>query len=303
MTSPELVVETKGLTKRYRGSVLAVDNLDLRVRRGEVYGFLGPNGAGKTTTLKMLLGLVRPTAGSATVVGHAPGAGEGLKHVGAIVESPAFYPYLSARDNLRVMAEYSGVPSSRVDAALGEVQLDGRARDKFGTYSLGMKQRLGLAAALLKEPDLLILDEPTNGLDPAGMVEMRALIKELGRGRRTVLLSSHLLGEVEQICDRVGVIQKGKLVTEGTVEQLRGEVTLSVRAQPLSQARETLDRLLGSDAVSIEDGALRLKVDPSRAPEITRALVAAGVEVIEVRTDERSLEEVFLKLTGDGSGQ
>jgi ABC-2 type transport system ATP-binding protein len=303
MSSPELVVETKGLTKRYRGSVLAVDNLELRVRRGEVYGFLGPNGAGKTTTLKMLLGLVRPTAGSATVVGHPSGAGEGLKHIGAIVESPAFYPYLSARDNLRVMADYSGVPSSRVDAALGEVQLDGRARDKFGTYSLGMKQRLGLAAALLKEPDLLILDEPTNGLDPAGMVEMRALIKELGRGQRTVLLSSHLLGEVEQICDRVGVIQKGQLVTEGTVEQLRGEVTLLVRAQPLSQARETLDRLLGSDAVSIEDGALRLKVDPSRAPEITRALVAVGVEVIEVRTGERSLEEVFLELTGNGSGQ
>jgi ABC-2 type transport system ATP-binding protein len=303
MSSPELVVETKGLTKRYRGSVLAVDNLELRVRRGEVYGFLGPNGAGKTTTLKMLLGLVRPTAGSATVVGHPSGAGEGLKHIGAIVESPAFYPYLSARDNLRVMADYSGVPSSRVDAALGEVQLDGRARDKFGTYSLGMKQRLGLAAALLKEPDLLILDEPTNGLDPAGMVEMRALIKELGRGQRTVLLSSHLLGEVEQICDRVGVIQKGQLVTEGTVEQLRGGVTLLVRAQPLSQARETLDRLLGSDAVSIEDGALRLKVDPSRAPEITRALVAVGVEVIEVRTGERSLEEVFLELTGNGSGQ
>jgi ABC-type multidrug transport system ATPase subunit len=302
MSSPGLVVETQGLTKRYRGSVVAVDNLELRVRRGEVYGFLGPNGAGKTTTLKMLLGLVRPTAGSATVVGHAPGAGEGLKHVGAIVESPAFYPYLSARDNLRVMADYSGVPSSRVDAALGEVQLDGRARDKFGTYSLGMKQRLGLAAALLKEPDLLILDEPTNGLDPAGVVEMRALIKELGRGQRTVLLSSHLLGEVEQICDRVGVIQKGKLVTEGTVEQLRGDVTLLVRAQPLSQARETLDRLLGSDAVSFEDGALRLKVDPTRAPEITRALVTVGVEVIEVRTDERSLEEVFLKLTGEGSG-
>jgi ABC-2 type transport system ATP-binding protein len=200
------------------------------------------------------------------------------------------------------MAEYSGVPSSRVDAALSEVQLDGRARDKFGTYSLGMKQRLGLAAALLKEPDLLILDEPTNGLDPAGMVEMRGLIKELGRGQRTVLLSSHLLGEVEQICDRVGVIQKGKLVTEGTVDQLRGDVTLRVRAQPLSQARDTLERLLGRDAVAIEDDTLRLKVDSARAPEITRTLVAAGVEVIEVRTGERSLEEAFLELTGDESG-
>ncbi|MDQ6713096.1 MAG: ABC transporter ATP-binding protein [Candidatus Dormibacteraeota bacterium] len=298
----DLVVETKGLGKRYGGTVLAVDNLELRVRRGEVYGFLGPNGAGKTTTLKMLLGLVRPTAGSATVVGHPAGAGEGLKHIGAIVESPAFYPYLSGRDNLTVMADYSRVASSRIDAALDEVQLANRARDKFATYSLGMKQRLGIAAALLKEPDLLILDEPTNGLDPAGMVEIRALIKELGRGQRTVLLSSHLLGEVEQICDRVGVIQKGKLVTEGTVEELRGDVTLLVRAQPLSQAGETLERLLGRDAVSIEDGVFRLKVDSSRAAEITRTLVAAGVEVIEVRRSERSLEEAFLTITGDESG-
>jgi ABC-type multidrug transport system ATPase subunit len=302
ISGPDLVVETKGLTKHYRGAVVAVDNLNLTVRRGEVYGFLGPNGAGKTTTLKMLLGLVRPTAGSATVVGHPPGAEEGLEHVGAIVESPAFYPYLSARDNLTVMANYCRVPSSRVNAALDEVQLDGRARDKFGTYSLGMKQRLGIAAALLKEPDLLILDEPTNGLDPAGMVEMRGLIKELGRGRRTVLLSSHLLGEVEQICDRVGVIQKGKLVTEGTVDQLRGDVTLLVRAKPLPQARETLEGLLGRDAVSIADDALRLKVDPSRAPEITRTLVTAGVEVIEVKTGERTLEEAFLELTSEESG-
>jgi ABC-2 type transport system ATP-binding protein len=301
-SSPELIVDTVGLTKRYGRTVLAVDDLNLRVHRGEVYGFLGPNGAGKTTTLKMLLGLVRPTAGIATVVGHPPGTEEGLRHVGAIVESPAFYPYLSARDNLTVMANYSGVPPSRVDAALSEVQLDARARDKFGTYSLGMKQRLGLAAALLKEPDLLILDEPTNGLDPAGMVEMRGLIKELGRGQRTVLLSSHLLGEVEQICDRVGVIQKGKLVKEGTVDQLRGDVTLLVRAQPLPQARETLERLLGRDAVSVEDEALRLKVDATRAPEITRTLVAAGVEVIEVRTGERSLERAFLELTSDESG-
>ena len=302
MSLAEFIVETQGLSKRYNGKVLAVDNLELRVRRGEVYGFLGPNGAGKTTTLKMLLGLVRPTAGTASVAGHPPGAEEGLKHVGAIVESPAFYPYLSARDNLTVMADYAGVASTRVDAALSEVQLTSRARDKFATYSLGMKQRLGVAAALLKEPDLLILDEPTNGLDPAGMVEMRALIKELGRGGRTVLLSSHLLSEVEQICDRVGVIQTGKLVTEGTVDQLRGDVTLLVRAQPVAQAQETLTRLLGAGAVSVEDGVLRLNVDPSRAAEITRTLVAAEVEVIEVRTGERSLEEVFLQLTGDKGG-
>ncbi len=297
MGDDAFIVETRGLTKRYGAKVLAVDGLDLRVKRGEVYGFLGPNGAGKTTTLKMLVGLVRPTAGSATVADGPAGSDEGLRRAGAMIESPAFYPYLSGRDNLQVMADYSGVSSSRVAAALDEVQLTDRAGDRYSTYSLGMKQRLGIAAALLKEPDLLILDEPTNGLDPAGMVEMRELLKELGRGRRTVLLSSHLLGEVEQICDRVGVIQKGTILTEGTVDQLRGAAHVVVRAEPAAQAQPILELMLGSEAVSLVDGAFQLKADPSRAAEINRALVAAGVEVIEVRTSERSLEEVFLELT------
>jgi ABC-2 type transport system ATP-binding protein len=215
-------VQTTALSKRYGNGVLAVDRLELRVRRGEVYGFLGPNGAGKTTTLKMLLGLIRPTSGQATVMGLPPGDPAGLARVGALVESPSFYPYLSGRDNLRVVAHSCGLSKARVEAALEEVDLGGRARDAFQTYSLGMKQRLGVAAALVKEPDLLILDEPTNGLDPQGMVEMRHLIRELGRGERTVLLSSHLLNEVEQICDRVGVIVNGRLVAEGTVEEVRG---------------------------------------------------------------------------------
>jgi ABC-2 type transport system ATP-binding protein len=293
----DFVVETEGLTKRY-GAVLAVDRLRLRVRRGEVYGFLGPNGAGKTSTLRMLLGLIRPTAGSAQVVGLPPGSPAGLARVGALVESPAFYPYLSGRDNLHVICDYCGVPSSRIDSALDEVDLLARGRDSFQTYSLGMKQRLGVAAALIKEPELLILDEPTNGLDPQGMVEMRQLIKELGRGRRTVLLSSHLLNEVEQICDRIGVIQKGVLVAEGTVDEVRGTSSvLIVRASPNDRARALLGEWLGPDQVVEADGALRLNVEPARAAELNRRLVLADLEVSELHVAERSLEEVFLQLT------
>ncbi|MDP9454403.1 MAG: ABC transporter ATP-binding protein [Actinomycetota bacterium] len=294
----DLLVETRGLTKRYGGRITAVDSLDLAVRRGEVYGFLGPNGAGKTTTLRMLLGLIRPSSGKARVLGEKPGSPEGLSRVGALVESPAFYPYLSGKDNLRVMARYAGVPWWRVDEALMEVELGGRAKDKFRKYSLGMKQRLGVAAALLKDPELLILDEPTNGLDPKGMADMRALIRQLGHGNRTVLLSSHLLGEVEQICDRVGVVRKGKLVAEGTVSELRGREGLLVRASPLEEALYIAARLAGVEEATVVDGALRLIVDPERAAEINGKLVSAGISVSELRPAEQSLEEVFLELTG-----
>jgi ABC-type multidrug transport system ATPase subunit len=298
----ERVVETRGLTKRYGGSILAVDQLDLNVFRGEVYGFLGPNGAGKTTTLRMLLGLIRPTAGSATVAGHAPGEPGGLARIGAIVETPAFYPYLSGWDNLKVIADYCRVPDSRLADALEQVELTPRAKHKFSTYSMGMKQRLGVAAALIKEPDLLILDEPTNGLDPQGMIDMRKLIVDLGKGERTVLISSHLLGEVEQMCTRIGVIQKGRLVAEGTIDELRGATTLSVRAAPAAQAGEILTRLLGAAAVTQRDGLFALKVDPARAAEINRALVTGNVEVSELTAGQRSLEDVFIELTGTEGG-
>ena len=291
-------METRGLTKRYGRRITAVDGLDLTVKRGEVYGFLGPNGAGKTTTLRMLLGLIRPSSGTARVLGQRPGAPEGLARVGALVESPAFYPYLSGKDNLRVMARYAGVPYWRVDEALMTVELQGRAKDKFKKYSLGMKQRLGVAAALLKDPDLLILDEPTNGLDPKGMADMRALIRELGHGNRTVLLSSHLLGEVEQICDRVGVVRKGRLVAEGTVSEIRGREGLLVRAKPLEEASYIASRLAGVEEATVVDGTLRLVVNSERAAEINGKLVNAGVEVSELRPAEQSLEEVFLELTG-----
>ncbi len=294
----QLLVETKGLTKRYGSKTTAVDNLDLTVRRGEVYGFLGPNGAGKTTTLRMLLGLIKPTSGTATVLGKAPGDSEGLAGLGALVESPAFYPYLSGRDNLKVMARYSGVKKPRIGEVLGQVELSGRAKDKYRKYSLGMKQRLGVAAALLKDPDLLILDEPTNGLDPKGMADMRSLIRELGRGERTVLLSSHMLGEVEQICDRVGVIQNGELVAEGTVAELRGDTGLLVRADPVDEAAEIAKKLAGVEEVRETDGTLRLSIDPENAAEINEKLVSAGLRVSELRPATQSLEEVFLELTG-----
>jgi ABC-2 type transport system ATP-binding protein len=293
------VVETRDLTKVYGKHVVAVDRLGLTVRRGEVYGFLGPNGAGKTTTLRMLLGLVRPTRDTATVLGRSRGDPEGLARVGAMVEAPAFYPYLSGRDNLRVTARYAGLPADGIDAALDVVELGPRAGDKFQTYSQGMKQRLGVAAALLKDPELLILDEPTNGLDPAGMADMRALIRRLGSGDRTVLLSSHLLGEVQQVCDRVGVISRGRLIVEGTVEELRGGRTLLVRAEPLGMAREHAERLLGPERVEVLDGTLRLDADPADASRINRELVRANVAVSELRQFERTLEEAFLELTGE----
>ena len=299
----DAVVETRGLTKVYGKDIVAVDRLDLTVGRGEVYGFLGPNGAGKTTTLRMLLGLIRPTSGVATVAGAAPGTPESLVKVGAIVETPAFYPYLSGYDNLRLLAIYCGVPVTRVANALDEVELTPRARHKFSTYSMGMKQRLGIAAALIKEPELLILDEPTNGLDPQGMADVRNLIIELGKGDRTVLVSSHLLGEVELMCTRIGVIRKGKLVAEGTIDELRGDATLKVRATPADKAREVLERDAGAGNVRVlDDGSFGIKVDLDRTAEINQHLVMAGVGVTELRADERSLTDVFMELTGTEGG-
>jgi ABC-2 type transport system ATP-binding protein len=293
-----LIVDTNGLTKRY-GERVAVDKLDLRVRRGEVYGFLGPNGAGKTTTLRMLLGLAKITSGSATVAGAAPGTPEGLARIGAMIEAPAFYPFLSGRDNLKVMAKHAGVSESRIDPVLEEVDLASRGGDKFATYSQGMKQRLGVAAALFKDPDLLILDEPTNGLDPAGVAEMRILIRTLGQGRRTVLISSHLLVEIEQICDRVGVIRNGKMVAEGTVDELRGQDMLRIQADPLSNARSLLIELPYVSGIELNGDAMRVATDPARTAEINCVLVSAGIAVSELHWERAALEEIFLELTQD----
>jgi len=294
----EHLVETDDLTKTYRGGITAVDRVSLTVWRGEIYGFLGPNGAGKTTTLRMLAGLITPTGGSASVHGDRPGSPRALARTGALIESPGFYPYLSGRDNLRVVARYAGVGDPRVEAVLETVDLADRGGDRYTGYSLGMKQRLGVAAALLKDPELLILDEPTNGLDPAGMRDMRALIRDLGDRGHTVLLSSHLLGEVQQLCDRVGVISNGALLAESTVLELRGRAGLLVAAEPLERARLCLERLVGDDNVDLVDGTFRLRTEPEQAGRVSRALADADVVLTELRPLERTLEEVFLEMTG-----
>jgi ABC-2 type transport system ATP-binding protein len=291
-------VETQGLTRRY-GDLVAVEDVSLSVRAGEVYGFLGPNGAGKTTTLRMLLGLVRPTAGQVRLFGRAPGAAGYLARVGALIEGPGFYPYLSGRENLRVLAHYGGAPRARVEAVLETVDLTGRAKDRYGTYSLGMKQRLGVAAALLRDPRLLILDEPTNGLDPAGMADMRTLVRRLGASGCTVLLSSHLLGEVQQTCDRVGVINAGRLVAESTVAELRGAATLRVVAEPVDRAAARARALVGDSGVRVDGAALEVDLPPDRAAWLNAALVADGLAVSELRLAERDLEKVFFELTGE----
>jgi ABC-2 type transport system ATP-binding protein len=298
----DLVVETRGLAKRYDGRrgrppVVAVAGIDLSVRRGEIYGFLGPNGAGKTTTLRMLVGLIRPTAGEASVLGRPPGAPDALGSVGSIIEGPGFFPYLSGADNLRIVARYAGVHAQRIGPVLEAVDLADRCDDKFATYSMGMKQRLGVAAALLKNPELIILDEPTNGLDPAGMRDMRALIIELGRQGRTVILSSHQLAEVQQICDRVAVIDHGQLIAESTVDELRGESELVVSATPSDVARSTLEEMTSVRRVRAVDGDLRVHVDERHTADVARQLVLAGVDVTQLRRDERQLEDVFFEIT------
>ncbi len=290
------IVSTQRLTKTF-GPRTAVDAVDLTVRRGEVYGFLGPNGAGKTTTLRVLLGLIRPTSGRATVHGLRPGDPAAVARTGSLVEGPGFYPYLSGRENLRVLARYRGLGDRQVDRVLERVDLTDRAGDRFKTYSLGMKQRLGVAAALLGDPDLLVLDEPTNGLDPAGMADMRALLVDVAAGGQTVLLSSHLLAEVQEICDRVGIISGGRLLVESTVAELRGATGIRLVADPIDRALAVAMKVAGDDAVEVDGPALRVSGPAAQAPELARALVGAGIDITELTPVERSLEDVFFDLT------
>jgi ABC-2 type transport system ATP-binding protein len=290
------VIEARNLTKRF-GRRTAICGVSLHVARGEVVGFLGPNGAGKTTTLRMVLGLVRPTAGRATVLGRPAGRPEVTERIGALIEGPGFYPYLTGEANLRVLARYRGLPAAEAVSALERVDLADRGGEKFKSYSLGMKQRLGVAAALMGDPDLIVLDEPTNGLDPAGMADMRALIVDLAQGGRTVLLSSHLLAEVQEICDRVGVINGGRLLSESTVAELRGGTTLRVRATPLDKALLVAAGVAGDAAVTAQGDYLLIDLPAERAADVTRGLVLEGVDVHEVTAAERSLEEVFFEMT------
>ncbi|MBF6468021.1 ABC transporter ATP-binding protein [Nocardia beijingensis] len=290
------IVVTRGLTKRY-GAHTAVEDVSMSVTAGEIYGFLGPNGAGKTTTLRMLAGLIRPSEGTATVAGRRPGDPAVVRRIGVLIEGPGFYPYLSGRDNLRVLADYRGLGRPEVEDVLERVGLAGRAEDKYRTYSLGMKQRLGVGAALLGDPDLMILDEPTNGLDPAGMAEMRDLITTSAAEGRTVLLSSHMLSEVQAICDRVGVIAQGRLIAEATVAELRGNSSLLLRAEPVEVAFPAVRRLVGERSALLTAKGIRIESEAVSAPAVARAVVASGADLLELRAEEKSLEEVFFEMT------
>lgn len=306
--STDIILQTHDLTKRY-GHILAVDRLNVSLRRGEVYGFLGPNGSGKSTTVAMILGLVRPTAGEVEVFGMPllRNRWSILRRVGAIIESPAFYPYLSGRDNLKVIARALGeIGPKQIDAVLDRVDLAGRANDKYETYSLGMKQRLGIASTLLRDPQLVILDEPTNGLDPAGTREVRDLIPQLADEGRSVLMSSHLLHEVEQVCDRVTILQRGRQLTETTVGNLVGQdrgLRLKLHDE---RAREAAASILRGVPwirdVRYEDGYIVASAPAERSAEINRLLGEEGVWVAELAPIHATLESVFLELTGEGDG-
>jgi ABC-2 type transport system ATP-binding protein len=295
-TAMAAVLAAFELTKRYRTRTV-VDVLSLAVEPGDVYGFLGPNGAGKSTTLRMLLGLVRPTSGRVELFGRPPSDRAVLRRIGAIVESPSIYPYLSGRDNLRMLADLSGgVTAARIDEVLDRVALRDRADDPARVYSHGMKQRLAIAAALLPRPELIILDEPTNGLDPMGIRTMRELIRSLATDDGlTVVLSSHLLVEVEQVCNRAAIIARGRKRWEGEVAALlAGRHRLRLRARPTERALAIASD--GASAREAEPGLIHV-VGAEAAPLVAR-LVAAGVEVDEIAPEAPTLEEVFVELVG-----
>ncbi len=296
-------IEVAGLRKEYRrrrSRTVAVDGLDLTVPSGGVYGFLGPNGSGKTTTIRCLLGLVRPTAGSVRLLDRPvpDGLHEAAGDVGAIVEEPALFPTMSGRENLVLLARLGRLPTTRVDAVLDEVGLAERADGLVRTYSLGMRQRLGLAAALLKDPAVLILDEPANGLDPSGIRQVRDLLRRLGAEGRTVLLSSHLLSEVEQTCDRVAILHQGRCIREGTVASvLDADTGLVVGVADLDAGHAALTAR--SIPAERRNGHLRVALPPSAAGRVSRTLADHGQWVTELRPEERSLEDLFLELTTD----
>jgi ABC-2 type transport system ATP-binding protein len=304
----EPVIATRALTKRYRGGQLAVDGLDLTVPAGSVFGFLGPNGSGKTTTIRMLMGLIEPTSGTATVLGQ-PMPRETravLPHVGALIEGPALYGFLSGRDNLirYDSADPAADPrtrKARVAAALDRVGLTAAAGKKAKAYSLGMKQRLGLAAALLQPRRLLVLDEPTNGLDPQGMREIRTLIRELASDGTTVFLSSHLLDEIEQVCTHAAVMTQGRLITQGAVAELsagaRGRLVVTT-PDPAEAARVLKEQGVG-DVVVTDDRVTGEPPDRDLA-DVNAALVTAGVRVRGLTVERASLEDAFVALTGEG---
>ena len=294
MSESEIVV--RGLVKQFR-RVRAVDDLSFTVRPGRVTGFLGPNGAGKTTTLRMILGLVRPNAGGATIGGQRyQDLPDPVRVVGAVLEASSFHRGRSGRDHLRVLCDAAGLPTARADEVLELVGLTAAGKRKVRGYSLGMKQRLGIAAALLGDPGVLILDEPANGLDPEGIHWMRGLLRGFADGGRTVLVSSHLLSEVQQMADDVVIIAGGKLVRQATVDELTGELTTARVRVRTPSPKKLLAALDGARSERGEDGAIRLTGVDTAA--VFRAAVAAGVELHELTYERPDLEHVFLELTG-----
>jgi ABC-2 type transport system ATP-binding protein len=294
-------IQFENISKQFgkgRAVFHAVKNLTLEVSPGQVYGFLGPNGAGKTTTIRMIMALIHPTRGNIRVYGQDvqkhPGV---LKKVGALVEGPAFYSYMSGRDNLQVIGRTANdYHPERIELLLKQVGLEQHAKNRIDTYSLGMRQRLGIAAALLGDPDLVILDEPTNGLDPAGIQEMRQFIRSLAKNEgKTVFVSSHLLNEVEQICDRVAIIHKGELIREGAVVELvSARAKLHIQASPVEKVIEVLS---GEWSTLVEDEKIVIDARRQDAPHIIRRLAENGVDVYEVSFERQSLEEYFMEVT------
>jgi ABC-2 type transport system ATP-binding protein len=292
-------VEVRALQKRY-GDVIAVDAVDLTVGEGDIYGYLGPNGAGKTTTLRMLLGLIQRDGGTVKLFGRDPADGvTALDGVAGFVEFPAFYPYLSGRENLRLLGALDGGTDRRlVDAALDQVGLLARARDRVGTYSQGMRQRLGIAASLMRSPRLLVLDEPANGLDPAGIRDMRTLIAGLPERGVTVLYSSHLLAEVEEVCNRVAIVNDGRIAFEGRLDELRESFGAAYRLETGDDERAKSVALAnGAHDVRVENGSLWLDAPPDVVDRLTVELGRAGMPIRHLARQSRSLEDLFFRLT------
>ncbi|WMV74868.1 ABC transporter ATP-binding protein [Geobacillus thermodenitrificans] len=299
----EYIVETHHLTKRF-GKEIAVNALNLKIPRGEVYGFLGPNGAGKSTTLRMLLGLMRPTAGSIRIFGKdlKKERISILRNVGSLVESPSYYSHLTAYENLEAMRKILGSPKEKIDEVLDLVRLSNAADKKVKSFSLGMKQRLGIAMALFNDPKLLILDEPTNGLDPSGIIEMRNLIKRLPKEKDiTVLISSHLLSEIDQVATYVGVISKGKLIFQDSIKAMRNKAQLKIRLK-VSDANNAYRSLLAKGIKThYQDHIIYLYEQSDEAvAAVVETLVDEGYSVYRVEEEHQSLEDIFLKMTAGG---
>ena len=301
----DTILRTVGLSKRF-GRLTAVKELDIELRRGEVFGFLGPNGAGKSTTVGMILGLIAPTAGRIELFGHDldQDMWQALRRVGAVIEEPAFYPYLSGWDNLAALARaIGGIPEKKIDEVLVRVNLSERAADKYSHYSVGMKQRLGIASTLLRDPELIILDEPTSGLDPAGTKEVRGLIPQLAQENRAVFLCSHLLHEVEQVCTRVAIIKEGAMLATAPMQELlsRGQ-KLQIRVTDPAKAAGVLRALPWVKSVIVEKGYLMVDAPKDSGADISRTLAEHQMYPAELIVHSANLESVFLELTGGESG-